>query len=154
MGIFFWDFNGYNDTEREWICFVLNILVFVFTVLALIRSLKFHRKIKLEIVPLSFNLISTLVLLLLKLFEKGYEFDLIGYLIEIFTYFLFAFTFGIILAKVKHTRNSAVKIKTYMIAFIVIITVLLILTLLVAMKVIDRTCDRNLVVVSVITLGF
>ena len=45
--------------------------------------------------PLSINLIATFILLNLKLFEKGYEFDLIGHFIEIFTYFLFCYTFAI-----------------------------------------------------------
>lgn len=31
---------------------------------------------------------------MLKLFEKGFEFDEIGYIIEIFTYFLFCYTFA------------------------------------------------------------
>jgi hypothetical protein len=154
MGLFFWDFNDYNDSWREWICFVLNALVFGFAFIALLRSLNFHRKITFEILPLTFNLLSTFVLLLLKLFEKGYEFDLIGYLIEIFTYFLFAFTFGIIFAKIRKQPNSSIKIKLYTVSFILIVCLLIVLILLVAIKVINRTCDRNLVVVSVITLGF
>lgn len=154
MGVFFWDFNDYNDTGREWLCFVLNALVFIFTVLALFRSIKFHRKITNETLPLAFNLVSTLVLLMLKLFEKGYEFDLIGYLIEIFTYFLFAFTFAIILVRIRRTAQTTVRIKAYMVSLMVIITLLIVLIFLVAIKVITRTCDRNLVTVSLITLSF
>ena len=133
---------------------MFNGLVFGFTLIALFRSLNFHRKVTFEILPLTFNLLSTLVLLMLKLFEKGYEFDLIGYLIEIFTYFLFAFTFGIIFAKIKRQHNSSIKIKLYTISFILIVCLLIVMILLVSIKVISRTCDRNLVVVSVITLGF
>lgn len=45
---------------------------------------------------------ATLILLFIKLFEKGYEFEMVGYSIEIFTYFLFCYTFA-----VMHTRLIA-----------------------------------------------
>ena len=41
-----------------------------------------------------------------------------------------------------------------MVSFILIVCLLIVLILLVAIKVIDRNCDRNLVIVSVITLAF
>ena len=58
-----------------------------------------------EVIPLSFNCLATLILLILKLFEKGYEFDEIGYLIEIYTYFLFCYTFAVILSQVKQSTH-------------------------------------------------
>ncbi len=61
--------------------FIVNIIAFVFTFYSLIRTAKYHGKVLFELLPLSINTIATLILLFIKLFEKGYEFDLVGYAI-------------------------------------------------------------------------
>lgn len=79
--------------------FIFNVFAFGFTLTSLIRTAKYHGKAMFELIPLSINTIATLILLFLKLFEKGYEFDLVGYVIEIFTYFLFCYTFSVMHSK-------------------------------------------------------
>lgn len=61
--------------------FIVNIAAFVFTFYSLIRTAKYHGKVLFELLPLSINTVATLILLFIKLFEKGYEFDLVGYVI-------------------------------------------------------------------------
>lgn len=92
------------ERDREWAMFVVNILAFVFTFYSLVRTARYHGKVLFELLPLSINTVATLVLLFVKLFEKGYEFDLVGYAIEIFTYFLFCYTFSVMHARLiaKH----------------------------------------------------
>lgn len=60
-----------------------------------------------EMMPLSINLAATFVLLMLKLFEKGYEFAQIGHYIEIFTYFLFCYTFAIMYTAISNPEQRA-----------------------------------------------
>lgn len=81
--------------------FVFNILILLYTSITLANTWRHYHRFIFELMPLSVNVAATLVLLLLKLFEKGYEFDLIGHLIEIFTYFLFCYTFALIHSKVS-----------------------------------------------------
>lgn len=52
--------------------FIINIAAFIFTFYSLIRTAKYHGKALFELVPLSINTVATLVLLFIKLFEKGY----------------------------------------------------------------------------------
>lgn len=72
MRLFFWDFDDYNDIGREWAMFVVNLLAFAFCGLALFRTARFHKKCIFELVPLSINALATFMMLVLKLFEKGY----------------------------------------------------------------------------------
>ena len=53
--------------------FIFNILAFGFTLTSLIKTAKYHGKAMFELIPLSINTIATLILLFLKLFEKGYD---------------------------------------------------------------------------------
>lgn len=80
--------------------FIINLLAVFFTSYCLVKTAKYHRKIVPELFPLSINTIATVLLLFIKLFEKGYQFGLVGYAIEIFTYFLFCYTFAILHSKV------------------------------------------------------
>lgn len=81
--------------------FVVNILALLFTVDCLRKSYKHYGKLVFEIIPLSLNSLATFLLLLIKLFEKGYEFGLVGYIIEIFTYFLFCYTFSLLYFRIR-----------------------------------------------------
>lgn len=85
--------------------FVLNIAAFLFTFYSLVRTAKHHGKVLFELLPLSINTVATLMLLFIKLFEKGYEFDLVGYAVEIFTYFLFCYTFSVMHSKLIATHR-------------------------------------------------
>jgi len=85
--------------------FIVNALAFIFTSYSLYRTAKYHGRVLFELIPLSINTIATLILLLIKLFEKGYEFDLVGYVIEIFTYFLFCYTFSLMHARLIATHR-------------------------------------------------
>ena len=108
MGTFFWDFQDHNDIGREWAMFIINLLAFLFTAYALVRTARHHRQFVFELVPLSINLLATVILLLIKLFEKGYEFDIVGYIIEIFTYFLFGYTFSVMHARLITNRQRVI----------------------------------------------
>jgi len=61
--------------------FIVNFLAFLFTSYSLYRTAKYHGRVMFELLPLSINTLATLLLLFIKLFEKGYEFDLVGYTI-------------------------------------------------------------------------
>lgn len=52
--------------------FVINILAVFFTSYCLVKTAKHHGKILFELLPLSINTAATIMLLFLKLFEKGY----------------------------------------------------------------------------------
>ncbi len=80
--------------------FIVNLLAVFFTSYCLVKTAKYHRKIIFELLPLSINTIATIILLFIKLFEKGYQFGLVGYAIEIFTYFLFCYTFALLHLKI------------------------------------------------------
>lgn len=96
--------------------FVVNILAFIFTFYSLVRTARYHGKVMFELLPLSINTVATLVLLFIKLFEKGYEFDLVGYAIEIFTYFLFCYTFSVMHSRLiaKHRFQIAKYLRHYL----------------------------------------
>ncbi len=89
--------------------FVINLLALIFTSYSLYKTAKFHGRMLFELLPLSINTLGTLMLLLIKLFEKGYEFDLVGYIIEIFTYFLFCYTFSLLHARLLMKEHLPVK---------------------------------------------
>jgi hypothetical protein len=94
---------------REWAMFAFNFLAVIFTTYCLIRTARFHNKVIFELLPLSINTIATIILLFVKLFERGYEYDLVGTVIEIFTYFLFCYTFSLLHARILQKQSLPVR---------------------------------------------
>lgn len=93
---------------------------------------------------------ATLILLFVKLFEKGYEFEMVGYSIEIFTYFLFCYTFA-----VMHTRLIAthrLHINKYLsllcrlcnFLFFFLAVALVVFVILIMSSVVAKDCDNDL----------
>ena len=52
--------------------FVINCVAVVFTSYCLVKTARFHGKVIFELLPLSINTIGTIILMIIKLFEKGY----------------------------------------------------------------------------------
>lgn len=156
MRLFFWDFDDYSDIGREWALFAINVLAVAFTVYSLVSTARLHKRCIFELIPLSINALATVTLLLLKLFEKGYEFDEIGYIIEIFTYFLFCYTFGQMHHKVVQ-QSVQIPLKKYCTSYTRICDILLFIAALatvtmiglVVAKQIAKDCDNNIFAIGI-----
>ena len=85
--------------------FIVNTLALIFTTYSLVKTSRLKHKPLFELLPLSINTIATLILFFIKLFEKGYEFDMVGYSIEIYTYFLFCYTFSVMHSKITEKKS-------------------------------------------------
>ena len=75
--------------------------MFCFTLLSIVNTYRIHRRPRFELLPLSINCTATFLILLLQLFEKGFEFYLATFLVEIYTYFLFCYTFTVMYARAR-----------------------------------------------------
>lgn len=128
---------------REWSLFLFNILIFLYTFIAFMRTWKHYRRWVFELVPLSVNTAATFVLLILKLFEKGYEFDEIGHLIEIFTYFLFCYTFAIMYARANDESSSKSVERAWNILLAVLMFLLVTACVLVFVGIISHKCSQQ-----------
>lgn len=128
--------------------FVINFLAFLFTSVSLYKTARYHGKVMFELLPLSINTFATLMLLFIKLFEKGYEFDLVGYIIEIFTYFLFCYTFALMHTRLIATHRLHLK-KACNILFILVAVMAIVGIVLILTSVIARNCDNNMMEVSI-----
>lgn len=139
--------------------FIVNALAVLFTTYCLIRTAKFHGKVLFELLPLAINTAATIILLFIKLFEKGYEYDLVGYVIELFTYFLFCYTFSLLHARIIQRQNLPVQ--KYPSSYLRVCNALLlalasgvvIVIILVLTSTIDRNCDNNLIEGSYLCLA-
>jgi hypothetical protein len=138
----------YVILSREWVFFSVDILVFSFTLLSVVNTYRMHGKFRFEILPLSVNCLATFMILLLQLFERGFEYYLATYLIEIYTYFLFCYTFTMMYVRVKQPQRI-ILIKKYIlyeyrvsnIVFAAVTILVLLLTVLVFSTAMSANCE-------------
>ena len=57
---------------REWVYFVLALAVSVFTIVSLINTFRYHRKLVFELLPLSMNVFSMFMLTILHVLTKSF----------------------------------------------------------------------------------
>ena len=86
---------------------------------------------------------ATFILLMLKLFEKGYEFDEVGHFIEIFTYFLFCYTFAVMFSRVTDSQSTGSVQRKWNIAIAILLVLLVAASLLVFLGFISRRCNKK-----------
>jgi hypothetical protein len=101
------------------------------------------------------------VILLLQLFERVFEYYLATYLIEIYTYFLFCYTFTIIYARVKqHQRIDLIKkylfweFRVSNIIFAVVTLFVFVLTIVVFSTTLSANCDEVYKITFYLLFGF
>lgn len=93
---------------------------------------------------------ATLILLFIKLFEKGYEFEMVGYSIEIFTYFLFCYTFAVMHTRLIATHRLHINKYTSLLhrlcnfLFFFLAIALVVFVILIMSSVVAKDCDNDL----------
>lgn len=89
--------------------FCLDLLIFIFTVYSIVNTYRMHKKRSFELFPLSINCIATFIITILQLLELSFQFYLATYLIEIYTYLLFSYTFAMLYSRMRQTGTSLIK---------------------------------------------
>lgn len=82
---------------RQYISLAVNVLVLLFVLFACMGTYRRWRSMSFELMPMTLNLLAMLLITFLCVTQENYEYNLVIYVVEIYTYFFFTFSFVVVL---------------------------------------------------------
>jgi len=78
-----------------------SLLVLLFVLVTCFNTYRHCFSMKFELMPMTLNLLATLLITFLCIVQENYEYGLVVEIVEIYTYFFFTFSFAMVLLKLK-----------------------------------------------------
>jgi len=78
----------------------------LFVLVVCIKTYRNCSKMKFELMPMTLNLLASLLITFLCVVQENYEYNLVVEVVEIYTYFFFSFSFALVLVKLRASLNA------------------------------------------------
>lgn len=95
-----------NCSTRQYVSLAVNGLAMLFVLFACVQTYRRFGQMKFEVMPMTLNLLATILITFLCVVRENYEYNLVIIIVEIYTYFFFTFSFGMVLVRLRSDRSK------------------------------------------------